>query len=64
MSPAGPRLRLQRCRGFEVAIALGVLLTFTGAIDGEPIPIVVGIVGTAVAFVAWFRGCRDAGGAP
>jgi hypothetical protein len=58
MSPAGPRLHLQRCRGFQVAIALGVLLTFTGAVDGNPIPIVVGVVGTAVALFVWLRECR------
>jgi hypothetical protein len=57
MTIAGPARR-QRCRALQLAIVLGVVLTFTGVVDRNPIPIVVGIIGTGVAVVAYLRECR------
>jgi hypothetical protein len=60
MSTPDPReaLRRQRCRGFELAMVLGVVLTVFSLYDRTWPGVGVGVVGTLLALGVWRRNCR------
>lgn len=51
--------RLRRCRALVVAIGLGVFLVAVGVIDRAWVSVTVGVVGSVVALVVYWRECGD-----